>query len=77
MIETRSPLSGPGAYADMGTAVHRMGSYEIRRSTRRVMPGADEEAGPALPQVEITRHRREADGNLSAGDARPARRKMK
>lgn len=60
MIETRSPLNGPGAPADMGTAVHRMGSYEIRRSTRRVMPSADKEAGPALSQVE--NHRRETEG---------------
>ena len=77
MIETRSPLSGPGASADMGKPARGMGSYEIRRSTRRVMPSADKEAGPALPQVELTRHRREADGNLSAGDARPERRNVK
>lgn len=76
MIETRSPLNGPGATADMGKAVHRMGSFEIRRSTRRVMPGADEGTGPALFQVEINSHRREADGNLRAGDARPDRKAM-
>ena len=53
MIETRCPLNGPGAFADMGEAVHGMGSYQLGRSTRPVMPGANEGSCPALFQVEL------------------------
>ena len=42
MIETRSPLNGPGASADKGKAVHRVGSYNLGRSTWPVMPRAGE-----------------------------------
>ena len=52
MIETRSPLNGPGASALMGKAVHGMGSYQLGRSTRPGMPSANEGARPALFQVE-------------------------
>ena len=52
MTETRSPLSGPGASADMGKPARGMGSYEIRRSTRRARLSASEGTGPALFQVE-------------------------
>ena len=70
MIETRSPLNGPGATADKGEALQRMGSYQLGRSTRPVMPGADKGTCPALFPVELIQ-RRETVGNLSAGGWSP------
>ena len=67
MIETRCPLNGPGATADMGKAVHGMGSYHLGRSTWPVMPGADEGNMPGAVPGRATRQRRETVGNLSAG----------
>lgn len=67
MTEPRCPLNGPGASADMGKAVHRMGSNRNGRSTRPVTPGADEGNMPGAIPGRATRQRRETVGNLRAG----------
>ena len=67
MIETRCPLNGPGASADKGKAVHRVGSYNLGRSTRPVMPRAGEGNMPGAVPGRASRQRRETVGNLRAG----------
>jgi len=50
---TKLPLPTASlARLPIGKPVHGMGTYRLRRSTRRVMPGADKGTCPALFQVE-------------------------
>lgn len=65
---TTLALPTPSAAAfGIAEPVHGMGTYQLGRSTRPVMPGAGKGARPALLQVEPLSQRRETVGNLSAG----------